>query len=770
MKQTSQTRLLRDHLDQLLPEGGIERVLDEDYLAQLGEESLELATSEEEAATAIGAVRKLGEDSELTPADRNAVEAIILPKTRPAIDIGKDTYKAPSGYWGVLDQPAIRQHIEAAIPSVARIELPHDPRYKYAGTGFVVGPDLLMTNRHVAEIFSVGLGRDGLLFKPGQTAVSDFREEIAPTESIHVRVLDVVMIHPFFDMALLRVANLPAAQVPLTLGITHPADLERRDVAVIGYPAFDPRNDAKIQHRIFRGTYDVKRLQPGTLTGRHFVESFGNRVHALTHNASTLGGNSGSAIIDLMTGEVVGLHFAGRYRVANYAVSSWDLAKDPYVREAGVRFGGHVASEDLPWRDRWLDADPETSSDSSNTSSSAIAVSSGSNSTIQTTIQAGEARISLPLEITVSLGGAVMTKDATTKRARPVTRDRQAIITGDTGHGEAPATKPDPDYSNREGYDPHFLEGHYVRLPWLTKDQYRDTAKNSEASSQRHVLPYHHFSSVISEKRRLPYFTAVNIDGSKYWHINRDEFDDSWHVDPRISSAYQLQNEYYKKWNGVDNPLDRGHMVRRLDPCWGSTWEEVVAAHHDTFHYTNCAPQHSSFNRNKKIWLGIEDYVLNRAATRDLRVSVFSGPVLDNDNDEWYDTPTGLRLQLPQQYWKVVAAVDASGQLFATAYRLSQEFQIADLVEAPAYGAYRNFQVTVKEIENLTGLWFWGLADHDPLANGNESVVAGSVELESLEDIHVRRSNGSTLPSHGSARKERAAPVRKSRAKPKSKK
>ena len=40
----------------------------------------------------------------------------------------------------------------------------------------------------------------------------------------------------------------------------------------------------------------------------------------MEHDASTLGGNSGSAVIDLETGEAVGLHFAGSYLQANYAV------------------------------------------------------------------------------------------------------------------------------------------------------------------------------------------------------------------------------------------------------------------------------------------------------------------------------------------------------------------------------------------------------------------------------------------------------------------
>jgi hypothetical protein len=40
------------------------------------------------------------------------------------------------------------------------------------------------------------------------------------------------------------------------------------------------------------------------------IASFENVVNAMTHDASTLGGNSGSAVIDVQTGQLVALHFA----------------------------------------------------------------------------------------------------------------------------------------------------------------------------------------------------------------------------------------------------------------------------------------------------------------------------------------------------------------------------------------------------------------------------------------------------------------------------
>src|SRR6185503_4399617 len=39
-----------------------------------------------------------------------------------------------------------------------------------------------------------------------------------------------------------------------------------------------------------------------------------------THDCTTLGGNSGSVVLDMQTGKAVALHFAGLYMIENYAV------------------------------------------------------------------------------------------------------------------------------------------------------------------------------------------------------------------------------------------------------------------------------------------------------------------------------------------------------------------------------------------------------------------------------------------------------------------
>src|SRR5262249_29425188 len=130
-----------------------------------------------DAERAGEAVRKLQQRSSLTPDETAVIEAIVLPKERPVVDIVDGTYATPPAPFEHLGAAAPRATVEAAIPSIGRIELPDHPSLPYGGTGFVVGDGLLMTNRHVAELFALGLGREELTFRPGQTAAVDLLRE-----------------------------------------------------------------------------------------------------------------------------------------------------------------------------------------------------------------------------------------------------------------------------------------------------------------------------------------------------------------------------------------------------------------------------------------------------------------------------------------------------------------------------------------------------------------------------------------------------------------
>jgi len=271
-------------------------------------------------------------------------------------------------------------------------------------------------------------------------------------------------------------------------------------------------------------------------------------------------------------------------------------------------------------------------------------------------------------------------------------------------------------YAGSQGYDPEFLS-QPVPMPKVPSRKRRDLVRLLDNSGQE--LKYTNFSVLLSKSRKIAYFTAVNIDGAKLKSQRRER--DVWLFDPRIDKKYQAGPDLY-----ANNDLDRGHMVRRLDPMWGSRWKE---AGEDSFHFTNAAPQHK--NLNQRTWQNLEDYVLRNAGHFDLKISVFTGPVLRADDLRY----RGI-YRIPAEYWKVVVMVKEDGNLSATAYLQTQKNLIADLEFA--YGAYKTYQVPVALIEELTGLNFGLLRQHDPLASPDEEeAAAAGLLIEEPEDIRL---------------------------------
>ena len=249
-------------------------------------------------------------------------------------------------------------------------------------------------------------------------------------------------------------------------------------------------------------------------------------------------------------------------------------------------------------------------------------------------------------------------------------------------------------YENRNGYDPSFLEKEVPR-PIIPVTLIDDVVKLKNSNNDE--LKYTNFSVVMSKSRGLAFYTAVNIDGSKLEPLNRNN--DVWYYDPRIEKQFQYGPELY-----FNNDIDRGHLVRRLDPVWGPNFKE---ANEDTFHFSNCSPQHK--NLNQKTWLGLEDYILKNADVHDLKVNVFTGPVF-NKNDLVY---RGKYL-VPSEFWKVVTIIKNDNTMSSTAYLQTQKQLITDLKFV--FGEYKTYQILITKIESLTGLNFGNLRDSDPIS------------------------------------------------------
>jgi endonuclease G len=275
----------------------------------------------------------------------------------------------------------------------------------------------------------------------------------------------------------------------------------------------------------------------------------------------------------------------------------------------------------------------------------------------------------------------------------------------------------DDDYSRRKGFDPAFLgtkPASRVALPDLG-DALEAVAAPllKPKNGNKFVLHYHNYSVVMHKNRRLPIYSAANVSFADRFEMSRPS--DVWRRDPRILAEHQLENWYY-----ASNKFDRGHMTRREDLEFGGSPKVALASAADTCHWTNCVPQHAKFNQNKEIWQGIERYVLEESILEgEVSAQIITGPVLDDGNPDY------RKIKYPLQFWKVVAALNSKGALFATAYIASQEEVIAqfgiEVTEVP-FGAYKTFQTKISEIERVTGLTFMcgtndktRLSEADPL-------------------------------------------------------
>jgi len=607
MERRERAELLKKMLLQIAPGGNIENIARPS--SDSGLESIDTGTS-----LAENGLEKLaeGQQHELTDEEMNGLEAIVLPQNRPVVFVKGDSYDDIEYPWKKLNPSEVKARMSRAFPSIGRIEVPNMPQIPYGGTGFVVGKRLVMTNRHVAKLFSSGLGLK-IAYTAGDSVIN-FRRQIDPRDSdwnAYAEVLGVEMIHPYWDMALLRVTDLQDDRV-LALSTKMPEDLEGRDIVVVGYPAKDWRSDLALQDRIFGNQYNVKRLQPGVLRERVNIRSFANVVNAVTHDASTLGGNSGSAILDVETNQVLALHFAGEYLKANYAVPMYELARDSRVTAMKLNFDGTLTPTN-DWEPSWVlaeDTEVTASSGRSEAEPSAPLQSPAPTQTPQVShaqtplanfsTVTSSATWTIPIQVTVSIGAA----QQGAQWAAPAPSEAETAEEG---------VEVDQDYSKRPGYDPEFLDRVTVPLPKLTtKSMEQDTAQ-VRSDSRKHndpfELAYYNYSVYMNKRRRTAWFSAANVDGDHRPDIGTRS-GDRWYRDPRIQKTEQLGQEAFEPG------IDRGHLTRREDTAWGKDVANATAANNDTFHFTNCSLQAAHFNRGKDRWQGIEQYLLEKQAKK----------------------------------------------------------------------------------------------------------------------------------------------------------
>lgn len=573
----------------------------------------------------------------------DSAEAIVMLTGYPSLLVRNGDFDAhEDSVWGGRLDPH-RSAIKRVIASVARVEFKQQGRDQMIGTCWMVADDIMITNRHVAKIFSQMRGGRWEL-RPGVDVRADFAEELGSREALEYLIGSIVSIEaePGIDMALVKLGRAAGRQLnlqPIPLG-DDPSRVEY--VGVVGYPAKDPRNPQDAMTRYFGDSFEVKRLAPGK------VMNANHAANVFTHDATTLGGNSGSVVFDVATGNAVGLHFAGNAQLQNYAAKAEAIKKVLVTRSVRViapNFTGRTAG--------------------------------------------GRGNL-----------------------------DDEARVSADS-------------FRDRTGYDPSFLgdDDLKVPLPVLSPNQASHAVKTKTGERE---IKYRHFSVVMSKPRRLAFLTAVNIDGNTSQNPPRPR---KFALDPRVATEDQVGEDMY-----FSNDLDRGHLVRRRDPCWGSA-ADSSQANVDSMFFPNIAPQHKDLNQ--KIWSELEDHILGFVDARDLKVSVFTGCIFREDDPA--QQRTGIKV--PMAYWKVVASIarepnrrgggrDAR-RLQTQAFILSQEHLVkpSDLEHIFGKGL-ETYQVTLEELERLTGMDFHKLRAADTFGMSPDESVEAAEEstLEAAGD------------------------------------
>jgi endonuclease G len=271
---------------------------------------------------------------------------------------------------------------------------------------------------------------------------------------------------------------------------------------------------------------------------------------------------------------------------------------------------------------------------------------------------------------------------------------------------------------SRRGYDRDFL-GPGVAVPTLTAAGMQKAFKRSGSE----VIPYTHFSLALSEKRRFAIWVAWNIDGGRLRKVSRKGI--PFVLDSTIPAQFQVDDTLY-----AGNRLDRGHIARRADLCWGSD-REARQANRDSFFFTNITPQMDDFNQSSEggLWGRLEDAVFADVDVENLRVSVFGGPVFRDDDREFRG------VKIPREFYKVLAYVE-NGNLRAKAFLLTQRLDALELLDLDDF---RVFQVSLAEVEQRCDCRF---PDALKAADGFAEFLANRPEaaedrkpLESLDQI-----------------------------------
>lgn len=207
------------------------------------------------------------------------------------------------------------------------------------------------------------------------------------------------------------------------------------------------------------------------------------------------------------------------------------------------------------------------------------------------------------------------------------------------------------------------------------------TTYTNEISFVKHTF----YEIGFNTKYKLPAWTFYSQTKEHLALANLDR-KGSFVKDPFLNSP-QAKNKDYSS-----SGFDKGHLV----PCEDMSFTET--AMHETFYYSNCAPQTTELNRGE--WKMLEELSRNWGKEYG-EVIVISGPVFESNMKTMGEDPEkngASRIPIPNLFYKIIIRHE------------SQTYKaigfILPNVTTPINGL-QNYVCSVDSIEKITGLDFF---------------------------------------------------------------
>lgn len=266
-----------------------------------------------------------------------ALEAVIHTRGRPAVRVLGNTWEDIRSHpnaerWALLADncTALLRKTTAATAAVHVTD-----RYLgdawVQGTAVLIKEDVALTNRHVlfpplGTPIARRLSQNRTVMKSDYETVLDFAFDSGPARKLVYRITAVLYAAPTgdpVDAALLKVEPV-AGEAPLPLNVSS-AEGNLGRLYIVGHPGKMPDLPDDIR-QVFGDPDEKKRI------------SFGEQMDLvpapegeLLHDASTIGGYSGAAVLGFAGSDLEALHYYGDSIVGNRAILAATLRSHPQL-------------------------------------------------------------------------------------------------------------------------------------------------------------------------------------------------------------------------------------------------------------------------------------------------------------------------------------------------------------------------------------------------------------------------------------------------------